>query len=823
MIRPYITEHFRKILHTRPTLVVFDPDRRYKEIIIGMADDQIRVFDTSTNILIVREEITSFYATVIAEDINARMVVYVPFKEPLTRQEKLMDPFYIFSFGGAIFPFDASDRYESLCKGCYMDKEQQIDELFLLETPDFDTIDALGGGNTWAKLQTLTGGKSEREIILALLAPSPKQEEVIKKDKTWLKEYKDLARLIGLETKEKTFDGIRNELWRFMLFSEFVFDLPIPLPKSLADIPVAKNSTKSLVLDICRSLRNDKSNQEVYIEKADFVAEQLGLASLFHNEYQLGEIITFSFEDNTYFYHFINLLKQGKMDEANEITSRIKENIWLHHDEERRRYWKMGEFGFELIKLTEINTKPGTSLKAVISQYTASDYKIDQLQRRFEKQAMEIMEENTALADLKNLVRTAYKKYVERSQKLYQQLVSAEHWPVEGMLSNTQVFTRHIQPLLKAKTKTAYVLVDALRFELAKELEEHLEKYFLIQTTPACALLPTVTKYGMVALLPDADKLLSINAYKDGLEAFMGEQPLLSLAHRREYFKDKLGDRCSITTLDQLVSAEVPDVDLLIVTTNEIDNAGENLANNALVSIQHAVQNLIKVLNRLKLKSYEKIVLATDHGFVLHPEFLAGDNVSKPGGEWLMIKPRSLAGAGTTPEYALGFTPTQIGLKSEIKNFIFLKNYSVFEKNTTYFHEGLSLQENIVPVMVLTAHKAKKEEKLEVTITYKGKSAGFITTRRPLLEISCFKEGELGFDPIAIRLEALAKGEPVGKPGSDERVNEVTNELELMPNHAYKIPLEMDVDYEGSFEVRLSDPVTNKTLAAIILETDYIS
>jgi len=823
MIRTYITDHFKKKLKDLPSLVLYDPDQRYKELLAGLSDEHTKVFDISENVLSVREEAVVCYNHTLVQDTKARMIVYVPFKEPLSRQEKLMDPFYSFSFGGSVFPNDAADKYESLCKACFPDKEQKINELFAQEVPDFDTLDALGGGNTWAKLQTLTGGKSEKEILLVLMAPSAKQQEAITKDKTWYKEFKDIAQLIGLKTKEKTYQAIADELWRFILFSEFVFDLPIDLPLSLQSIPVAKPSVKALILELCRSLRNNKNCEELYVNKADTIASDLSLAEMFRDEHELGEIITFAFEDNTYFYHFTDLLKKGKRDEAKEITSRIKENIWLHHDEERRRYWKLAEIGLELVNLSTVKIKSVSSLKAAIEQYTESDYKIDQLQRRFEKQCIEVVEENSALAVLKELVRKQYSQYTEKYQKQFQGLVQKEHWPAEGLLHNSQVFIKHIQPLLKAKAKAAYIMVDALRFELAKELTEHIEKYFSVQVTPSCAYLPTVTKFGMAALLPDADKDLSLREYKEGLEAFMGDKPLLSLTQRRDYLKEKLGTLCEITTLSSIVSNPVPDVDLLVVTTNEIDNAGENMDSNALVAMQQAIQNLIRALNILKQKGYDKIVIATDHGFILHPTFQAGDSVSKPAGEWLMVKSRSLAGKGATPDYGIGFSPEEIGVKSDVKSFVFLKNYAVFEKNTTYFHEGISLQENIVPVMVLTAHKSKKEKKVQVNITYKGKTTGAITTRRPLMEITSFLEGELGLEPISVRMEAIANNENVGKPGSDERVDEVSNLLEIIPGQAYKIPLEMNPEFEGSFEVRLSDPVTNKSYASITLETDYIS
>ncbi len=823
MIRQFIIDHFKKKLKDLPTLVVYDPELRYRELLTEIQDENIRVFDGCTKLLNTREEAIEYYTNTLPHDGKARMMFYVPFKEPLGRQEKLMDPFYIFSFGGTVFPGDASDRFESLCKACFPDKEQKINELFAQEIPDFDTLDALGGGNTFAKLQSLTGGKSEKEILSVIMAPSEKQKESLVKDKNWHKEYHELVAVIGLKSKEKNYEVIANELWRFILFSEFVFDLPIALPAELQNIAKAKPTAQGLVLDLCKSLRNNKQCEEIYIEKADEVAKQFGLAEMFKNEHQLGEIITFAFEDNTYFYHFTDLLKSAKTTEAKEIISRIKENIWLHHDEERSRYWRMAGLGLELLKLTDAPIKTSNSLKAAIELYTQQNYKVDQLQRRFEKQALEVMEENSALSELKALVRNRYSQFSEKYQKQFQELVQKENWPVEGFLQNIEVFTKQIQPLLKSKTKTAYLLVDALRFELAKELEENIEKYFSIQINPSCAYLPTVTKYGMAALLPDADKDLILKESNGKVEPFMGDKSLPSLNQRRDYIKEKLGSLCEITTLGNVVSSDIPDVELLVVTTNEIDNAGEQMAASALIAMQQAVQNLIKGLNLLRQKRYERIVIATDHGFVLHPNFLPGDSVSKPAGEWPMAKSRSLAGTGATPEYALAFSPEKIGVKSDIKSFVFLKNYAVFEKNTTYFHEGISLQENIVPVMILTAQKTKKEKKVQVNITYKGKTDGIITTRRPFMEITCFIEGELGFEPITVRMEAISNEIIVGKPGLGENVNEVSNDLEIIPGQAYKIPLEMNADFEGIFEVRLSDPLTNKMYALINLETDYIS
>lgn len=824
MIREYITTYLKSKLKDNPSLVLYDEGHLYKELLPELVNDSTKVFDISTSILSVREDAIDYFNQVIPANKNAKMVLYIPFASPETKQEKIDDPFFIFTLGCSYFPFDANDKYLSLCKACFPDKEQKIDQLFEQEIPDFDTIDALGGGNTWAKLQTLTGGKSEKEILAVIMAPSDAQKDNLKKDKTWQKEYKEVAKTIGLDVKEKSLDGISYELWRFMLFSEFVFDLPIPLPETLTLVPVAKQSAKSLVIEICKSIRNNKTLEELYVAMAEKVATELDLPAIFKNENNLGEIITFSFEDNTYFFHCITLLLSGNHAEAHSVISRSKENIWLHHDEDRRRYWKLAEYGYHIIQRCKNASVNTSTLKAVIDSYTNDLFKTDQFQRKFEKELMEVLQPNDSLQQLVKLVRNSYNSFTEKTQKNYQQLIANEHWPVAGMLNNTEVFTKQIQPLRKSNTKTAYLLIDALRFELGKELEEQLEKHFNVQLLPSCAYLPTVTKYGMAALLPEAEKQLHLENHDSSLEAFIGDKILLNLSQRKEYLKDKLGDRCNIISLDKLISTTSFDsTDLLIVTTNEIDTAGENLASNSLHAMHQAVQNLVKAIYLLSLNGFEKLVIATDHGFVLHPIFQAGDNVAKPAGEWIMTKSRSLAGQGATPDTALGFTAQQIGVKSAVKDFLFLKGYAVFEKNTNYFHEGLSLQENIVPVIILSKIVAKKEEHITINITYKGKSTGIITSRRPSFEIASFIEGKLGLEAIAVRMEAVAGSQIVGKPTSDEKVNETTKLVEIVPGQTYKIALDMDTDFEGKFEVRVTDPVSNKLYSSITLKTDYIS
>lgn len=819
MIREFIINSIIQRLSNVKSLVLYDPSQFYQELLPDLAK-QTYLVDLRESVLTAREKAYHYFNNNLPKVAKTTLLIYSPFEAPLDEQSKIDDPFFIFTQGKNYFPFSVSDKYETLCKCCFPDKEQQIIELFNQGIPDFDTIDNLSGGFIYPKLQTLTGGKSEKEILTILMTAGDNQSIKLSKDKTWFKEWKNLAKSLGFDSISKNFDQVCDELWRVMLFSEFTFDLPKPLPLKLHSVTKVKEEHKSLVFEILKSIRNNKSCESIYIEKANKTEQQLGLAQEFKNENDLGEIVTFSFEDNTHFNHFVSLLQENQLISAETIIKKNKENIWPLHDEDRKKIWQLAEYSIDICKLTEDKIKPPNSAKEIIQLYAEELYKVDMAHRHFEMTLSQLIDGNKFVDILKGIVRARYRVFTDGWQKLFQSSITL--WPVEGILFNSRVFDKYITPSLKNKKKIAFVMVDALRFELGKELQESLSKHFDIHLNPACAFLPTVTKFGMAALLPEADKVLSLEPFNGKLEAHLEGKPALNLQSRRNYLIEKLGDRCEIVTLENLLADYHKDPDLIVITTNEIDSAGENLSLNALSAIHQGIQNLVRGLVILRKLGYDQMVIATDHGFMLYPDFQPGDNVSKPSGEWTLQKSRSLAGSGHAPENMLSFNSKDIGINSSVNQFMFLKQYAVFEKNLQYFHEGLSLQEAVVPLLEITVPKIKQEDQIQVTLTYRGKSEGSITTRRPMIELSCFQEGNIGFESISIKLEAMSDNKLIGEPLLSESVNELTKLADIFPGRAYKIPFKLEEDFEGSFEIIASDPITSKTFAILKLSTNYL-
>jgi hypothetical protein len=179
-----------------------------------------------------------------------------------------------------------------------------------------------------------------------------------------------------------------------------------------------------------------------------------------------------------------------------------------------------------------------------------------------------------------------------------------------------------------------------------------------VEVMASAAFVPTVTKLAMAALLPGADRKLYLRNVGESLEAELDGTVLKELQDRVDLLKTQLGDRMHHQSLDNFLNSprEKP-VDLLCLSMAEIDTSGEALGSNALLPIQEAAKKVIRAINRLKQAGYKNVVVAADHGFVLHPNYEPGDNLSKPPGKWWLVKKRCLAGIGTPAKPASAFRP----------------------------------------------------------------------------------------------------------------------------------------------------------------------
>jgi hypothetical protein len=167
--------------------------------------------------------------------------------------------------------------------------------------------------------------------------------------------------------------------------------------------------------------------------------------------------------------------------------------------------------------------------------------------------------------------------------------------------------------------------------------------------------LPTVTPFGMAALMPGADSTYKIVAKGNDLVPSVGDELLPGSKERMAFLKSRFGDRFADMTLEQVMSLNpkkppkgIANAELLVVRTQELDSYDESM--NLYQARKHMsgiLGEFVTATNRLSKLGFTAFIFAADHGHVLLPEVPAGDTVSKPPGEWTLVKRRSLLGHST--------------------------------------------------------------------------------------------------------------------------------------------------------------------------------
>src|SRR5262249_965663 len=261
-------------------LVVYDRERRYRDLCLELASDKRIVVDASESSIESREAALAALQKLGVPNAKLEgLLVYVPAKRLEKEEQWTSDPFALYGACGAVFPADDGDEYQSICLKAKPDYATEIRGIFATNnSPSFDVIDAIGGGMNWPQLRATLKAESARDILLALLAPTDEQIKALKEQEGWGQEARDLLRTaLGMDrkTKAKSWAPISEELWRFLLFSEFVFDLPGTLPAALTNVPRAPAEAKVQVEFLCDELRDHDRTRSRYIEQAEEVENAL--------------------------------------------------------------------------------------------------------------------------------------------------------------------------------------------------------------------------------------------------------------------------------------------------------------------------------------------------------------------------------------------------------------------------------------------------------------------------------------------------------------------------------------------------------------------
>ena len=818
------------------TLVVYDPEQRYRQLCLDMASDTLRVVDASESSIVSRAEGIKALDELGQNSIE-QLLLYVPAAKPMEDEEKQKDPFALYGACGAVFPSGDGDSYFNICLVAKAEFATQVRAVFEQnKSPDFNVINAIGGGVNWPTLKATLKVESTRDILFSLLVPGESQRLSLNGSEGWIAEARELLHSsigLALKTRAKRWSAIADELWRFVLFSEFVFDLPEDLPPALADVPKAIIAAKPLIEDICERLRSDRRTQVTYIERAEAVEAELDLQTHCQSITDLGERDTFPFEERTFLHQAMNALQVDDTDTVRHILSRHVQSVWVGKGESQAQ-WDLLRSALSLVEACQDNERAladhGSSMDLLIDFYISQFREVDRLHREFEQAVSDYDWRDTQelMHPLQQQVRQQYGRLMVSLQTLFTRNLSQSGWPLSGRLANTEVFDKLVAPKLsQSGNKVAYLMVDALRYELGVALEQQLAEDGRVELTPALAQLPSITLVGMASLLPDAGTGLTINNIDNKLVPSINDQEVKNVNQRMDFIRKRYGQRFQEGRLEEFVRNRfevAAGTELLVLRSVEIDGHFENHPDTAPNEIINALKRIRVAIHKLKDAGFSDVVIATDHGFFMNTHAQAGDTCSKAAGEWLNIHERCLLGdgAGDSNHYAL--STEKAGIRSNMPKIAGPLTMASYKSGMLYYHGGASLQECLVPVITVKLETSKQTaiEQASVVLSYKN-GAKRITTRLPVVEIAVETQDMFSKDSdFEILLEAQDKnGNVVGeaKPGGE--VNPATGTITLKPGNKVQITLKMQMEFEGNFKIKALNPSTMATYCQLDLETDY--
>jgi hypothetical protein len=838
-IRDYIRDQiFARRANEKGILTIYDPARRYREIALSMKNEKRRVLDVAESVIRQREDATLALGQLADGSIH-QLVLWIPTNRPGDDDEKQKDPFAVFAEIGEVFPKGDGDEYAEICRRAKPDHVSEINRMFDSGEPTFEMVDALEESGSWPKLKTLLSVSSPKEILLGLLSPTASQADSLKTDPTWHDEVRDfIQRSLGhkLKTKGQTRQSVADELWRLILFSEFVLDSAGEIPPGLETVLRTGDDARALVFDVCESLRRHDDHKDLYRTTAQEIEDEMQLGSKTLGMKNLGVRDTFACEERIFLNRLIDLAIAAEIEKAREVWRSRQRSVWLSR-EDRMAEWTLAARAIEMLDVAgRLATPKFPSLESIIQGYAATWRELDRHHREMEQAANQIHNDHDRLDALLQTSRKAYFKSVEALQAEFVRLVQAEGWPVTNgqILWNRQVFSKKVNPLLEAGNKVAYFLVDSLRYELGVEVEKQLSDKLKVDLATVCAQLPTYTEIGMASLMPEAENALSLLEQGDKLVTTLGGSPATAPATRFAHLQKCKGDQCSDIDLEDLVRKtkghlKIPDkTKLLLVRTRDIDAIAHDSPHQVLDIIPALVRLIIRGIVKVGELGFDYAVIATDHGFILFHDQAAGDLCPKPPGNWIVQKSRCLLGEGEAENHNLVLKASEFGIPGKIRNYAVPKTLVPYSRGQIYYHEGLSLQECVLPCLTIKLESVPETKRRSspprLTLTYRQGKIDKITSRRPVVDLA-WPDAELFAEESEreVAVEAVdSKGNIVGLAGTGQAVNPATGCVRIRPGIVVSVGLRMDEDFSGSFKVRVLDPATNATLADLSLKTAYL-
>ena len=356
---------------------------------------------------------------------------------------------------------------------------------------------------------------------------------------------------------------------------------------------------------------------------------------------------------------------------------------------------------------------PSASLNEMVKNYTSELYKMDRYYRYF-YYYLDKIEDATRFVKLKELVENIYANdYLAKVCTNWNDLFNTELESLQ-ITKQPDFFSRNVN---YAKDQLVVIISDALRYEVGMTLFEKLqadEKCTATMKTMA-STLPSITQYGMAALLPHKSLELT-----EDYSVLVDGQKTDTLEQRQAVLQKYKPDGISIQ-YDDIKNMTIADMKVYFawkpvtyIYHNQIDARGDNpkTENEVFDACEEAVKELHSLIRRMTSANKTNFIITSDHGFLYRRRKLVESDKIIPEAESVEAVGRRylLSQSAIT---SAGVSSIEIGTMmqtSDNRKVTYPVGADVFKapgSGMNYVHGGCSPQEMLLPLLMVKTDKSQ--------------------------------------------------------------------------------------------------------------------
>ncbi len=492
-----------------------------------------------------------------------------------------------------------------------------------------------------------------------------------------------------------------NKFIKFLCIVEMYVDTQdsdYPLLQKLPPSEIKITQCTDLLIEI----KNDIELKEIY-KQACFDIQR---------EYDLGTFIEKNFERvNTLLQSeeiVISLINKkiqscNNKDEFNSILlgykgliKRKTSNFWVREGEIAA--WNYLSILIDFIELLE---EFNSISELSINEYIQKFYKIDQIyrhQKEFEwyEQGLEYISTwiEKLYLDFLDIINTKFNKIFETKPHFRELKIQKNYLP--NLMSKNN----------------AFLLIDALRYELGEELYKKLKSEFTeSEIKTLLASRPPITNIGFSNLITD-DLSYEIKDNKNLIVKKTSGNDLNTKRKRIDFLKEKY-KKCGFINLDKFLNLKtkneiekLKNYENVILFSNDIDEMGESKGERWIKFFSQLLNDIIKAIRKLIKVGFTSIHILTDHGFLAFDDkedYFKLEDLQ----EDCIIKKRRffISKKSDIPDF--------IGeeIEDDIGFYVYYPRSIYYLKKDSFFHGGISLQELLIPHIIIKIKDKKIKQR----------------------------------------------------------------------------------------------------------------